>query len=596
MRRKLAAILTADVVDFSRRMSEDEVGTLAAVRGLIEREIQPAVAERNGTVFKTMGDGVLAIFDSAVEAVDCAAALRRRAFEAGLGLRQAVHMGDVIAEGGDYFGDGINVAKRLEGLGQPGEIVVSGDVFRAVRRKLALDFQARGPQRLKNIPDEVEVYVVPAGETVPSAATAAVTVAPRRAGPAAGVTDRASIIVLPFTNLSHDPEQEYFCDGLTQDITTDLSKFANLFVFAANSAFTYKGRAVRPSALAEELGVRYLLEGSVQRGGRKVRINAQLIEAESEQHLWADRVDSALEDILDAQDDMVRRIVSVLAVKMTASEMERANRKRSTDASAYDAFLRGAHTYAAQVDSTAESEAGLLEAIGWFERATEIDPGYARAWGWLAYCHMNRVIEGWAGPELLPRIEAWARRAVALSPNDYDTHWALGFVYSASGRPELGHAAFQQALMLNPNDANMLVEMAETMTALGRHEEAVAQIERAMQLNPHFPEWYRWALGWALHHARHYERSIQQLQLIMAPNNEVRLIMAANCARLAEAAKRGGDSSCHAELAAAALRWCDEFRRRRGDWTLGKERESTHFTRRADLEHWLEGLGLAGLA
>ncbi len=589
MRRKLAAILTADVVDFSRRMSEDEVGTLASVRQLIDGAIQPAVAARNGAIFKTMGDGILAIFDSPVEAVDCAAELRRCAAEASLGLRLAVHMGDVIAEGGDYFGDAVNVAKRLEGLGQPGEIVVSGDVFRAVRRKLPLEFQPRGPQRLKNIPDEVEVYVVLSGGGDPlGVAPSMAAPALRRAGPAAGITDRASIIVLPFINLSHDVEQEYFCDGLTQDITTDLSKFANLFVFAANSAFTYKGRAVRPSALAEELGVRYLLEGSVQRGGKKVRINAQLIEAESEQHLWADRVDSALDDILDAQDDLVRRLVSVLNVRVSAAELARVARKETADISAYEAFLRGQELYFAQLESSAENETGLLQAKAWLEKAIALDPDYGRAWCFLGYLQMNRVLDGWAGEETAREAEEFAKRGVSLRPDDHDTRWALAFIYSSTGRPEMGLAEYQSAVELNSNEANMLAEMAETLTALGRHDEAVAEVHRAMALNPHFPEWYRWMLGWALHHARRYAESNAELQRILKPNNEVRLIMAANHARLAN----GEAGAWHRGQAKSLL---VDFKKRRPDWSIERERSTISFRRSDDESHWLDGLRAIGL-
>lgn len=586
MQRKLAAILAADLAGFSRRMSEDEARTLAAVVNLMEGSLQPTVAAHGGRVFKTMGDGLLAIFDSAVAAVSCAEDLLRRtaAHDSRFALRTAVHMGDVLAAGEDVYGDGVNLVTRLEGLAAPGEILVSEDVFRAVRRKLPLAFEARGEQRLKNIPDPLEVY----------AARPLLAGAAARPPAEARSDNRASIIVLPFANLSQDRAQEYFCDGLTQDITTDLSKFANLFVFAANSAFSYKERVVRPSSLAEELGVRYLLKGSVQHGGGKVRLNAQLIEAQSENHLWAERLDTPLTDLLEAQEQLVRRIVSTLAVKVSASEMKRVMRKETRNVNAYDAFLHGMHTYLAQVERSAESEEGLLAAAAWFEQATRVDPRYARAWGWLAYTQMNRVLEGWAPTALAEEAERLAKKAVTLSPDDHDTHWALGFVYSASGRPQLGYAEYQKALQLNPNDADMLVEMAETLTALGRHDEAVTQIERAMQLNPHFPEWYRWALGWSLHHARDYARSNQQLELIIAPNNEVRLIMAANCARLAEAAERldGAEAAQHLE---SCLRHRHEFLRRRPDWTLEKERRTIFFVRAEDADHWLESVRRAGL-
>ena len=585
MRRKLAAILAADVVDFSRRMGQDEVGTMGKVKHLFNELLTPCVAARGGRVFKTMGDGALAIFDSAVEAVAAAHEVQQAVLlKKDLELRIAIHAGDVLIddEQNDTFGDGVNIAARLQAIGKPGEIIVSGEVCRAVRRKLPFRFESRGTPPLKNIADPIEVFVLleAIGDSPPPLNTSR-----------ASAETRASIIVLPFANLSRDPDQEYFCDGLTQDITTDLSKFSELFVFAANSAFTFKGRAVRPNQLHRELGVRYLLEGSVQKAGNKMRLNAQLIEAPSERHLWAERLDRGVDDLLEVQDELVRRIVSVLAIRVTASEMERVSRKETEDINAYDAFLRGAHAYLIQVDKSAESETGLEEAEAWFRRATEIDPKYARAWGWLGYSRMNRVLEGWAPAEAAAEAESFAKRAVHLSPDDHDTHWALGFIYSARGRPQLGFSEFEAARRLNPNDANMLAEMAETLTQLGRHEEAVAQVRQALALNPYAPEWYRWMLGWALHHARDYEGSIAELERILAPNNEVRLILAANHARLAEI----GDPDRKVRHKLEANRHCSEFLLRRPDWTVERERSTVHFEQLTDREHWVNGLRLAGV-
>jgi adenylate cyclase len=586
VRRRLAAILAADVVGFSRRMGQDDVATMAAVKQLFGEVLIPRVEARGGHVFKTMGDGALAIFDSAVEAVSAAhevqAAVRR--LSGGLELRIAIHAGDVLIDDGqkDFFGDGVNIAARLQPLAQPGEIVVSGEVQRAVRRKLPYRFESRGTPPLKNIAEPVEVFVLleAANDAKPS---------PRQAQPA---ETRASIIVLPFANLSRDPEQEYFCDGLTQDITTDLSRFSNLFVFAANSAFSFKGRAVRPSELNRELGVRYLLEGSVQKANNKIRLNAQLIEAPTERHLWAERLDRGMDDLLEVQDELVRHIVSVLAIRVTASEMERTGRKETGDINAYDAFLRGQHAYLAQVDKSAESEAGLIAARDWFRRATELDPGYARAWGWLGYTEMNRVLEGWTDSSVATLAEEFAKKAVSLDAADYDTHWALAFIYAKTDRPQLGLAEFERALALNPNDANMLAEMSGLLTAVGRHDEAVAQVRRAILFNPSFPEWYRWMLGWALHHARDYAGSCRALEQISTPNNEVRLILAAGHARLAASAGSEDERRHHA---AQAERHSREFRQRRPDWSRERERAKLHFVRDADAEHWLEGLKLAGI-
>lgn len=590
MRRRLAAILAADIVDYTRMMGENDLGTLADVKRIFGGLAEPSIKARGGRIFKTMGDGLLAIFDSAVEAVSAAHEIQQElAGEPALALRIGIHSGDVLLDGDDIFGDSVNIAARLQVLAKPREIVVSDDVCRAVRRKLPVRFESRGTPVLKNVAEPIEVFVLSTlAEPAPTpAATPAVSLPP-----AAAAGEQPSIIVLPFANLSRDPEQEFFCDGLTQDVTTDLSKFAELFVFAANSAFTFKGRAVRPNELARDLGVRYLLEGSVQRAGNKIRLNAQLIEAESERHLWAERIDRSVDDLLEAQDELVRRIVATLAVRVTASEMERVTRRETHDVNAYFAFLRGAHLYLAQIEQSHESEEGMLAARDWFRRAAEIDPGYARAWGWLGYTEMNRVLEGWAEPALATEAEAHAKRAVTLAPDDYDTHWALAFVYSKTDRLQLGLAEFERALELNPNDANMLAEMAGTLTAMGRHDEAVAQIRQAMALNPCFPDWYRWMLGWALHHAHDYVASCAELERILAPNNEVRLILAANHARLATAASEESKKQVHR---VQAERYASEFRKRRPDWDEQHELKKIRFMQNDDAMHWIDGLRLAGI-
>ncbi len=580
--RKLAAILAADVVEFSRRIQQDEVATVMDVKSLFAEVVAPKIEARRGHVFKTMGDGILAMFDSAVDAVWAAHDVQEATGEQGeLELRVAVHAGDVLIDDDDIFGDGVNIAVRLQEHGDPGEVVVSGDIYRAVHRKLPFRFESRGVPPLKNISEPIEVFAVvvnpPAAPALPSNTQE---------------SSRPSIIVLPFANLSSDPEQEYFCDGLTQDITTELSKFSQLFVFAAASAFTYKGRAVRPSQLYGALGVRYLLEGSVQKSGEKMRLNAQLIDAPSEHHLWAERLDRGMSNLLDLQDELVKHIVSVLSLRVSDIEMERVSRKETASIDAYDAFLRGAHAFLTQVDQSAESEASLEEAETWFRQAIDTDPNYARAWGWLGYVRMNRVLEGWVPRDAAGEAEAFAKRAVALRPDDYDTHWALGFVYSATGRPRLGLAEFEEARLRNPNDAGMLAEMAETLTQLGRHDEAVEQIRQAMTLNPYGPEWYHWMLGWVLHHAHDYNASIVELERIHAPSNRVRLIMAANHARLARAAVDEPDGRHHER---EAKRYLADFLDHRPDWTREKEQSKLHFERDSDLEHWLEGLSLAGL-
>jgi TolB-like protein len=388
-------------------------------------------------------------------------------------------------------------------------------------------------------------------------------------------------VVLPFENLSDDPGQEYFCDGLTQDITTELCKFPNFFVIAAKSAFSYKHQRKRAEEIGRELNVRYILEGAIQRAGDHIRVNAQLVDAETDHHLWARRFDKNLTDIFEIQEEVIELIVGALAPKLTAVERARAARRPTENINAYDAFLRGAHHLATHLDVIAESEDALLESRRWFQAAIELDPNYGRAWGWLAYAHVTSWTEGWTGPEILDLAKDYAEKAVTLEPEDYDTHWALAYVYQARGKLDMALSAYVSALELNHNDPDMLVEMAETLCCVGRHAEAVRQIERAMIMNPRFPEWYSWMFGWVLYHLREYKRSNEQLEKIIRPNNEVRLIIAANYAQLGES-----------EGAVEALK---RFQQKRPDWTVEKERQTLSYRHREDEEHWLAGVRKAGL-
>jgi TolB-like protein/class 3 adenylate cyclase/Tfp pilus assembly protein PilF len=575
--RKLTAILAADVVGYSRLMGEDEAGTLAALKAHREELIAPKVAEHHGRIVKLIGDGILIEFPSVVEAVQCAVevqeaiALRNAKIPEPrqIVFRMGVNLGDVMVEGDDIYGDGVNVAARLEELAASGGVTVSGTVHEHVVSKLNFRFEDLGVKTFKNIREPVHVYHL-AGAS--------------RAGPDKGgrpEDGNPAIVVLPFNNLSDDPGHEYFCDGLTQDITTELSKFPNFFVIAAKSAFSYKNLSKHAEEIGRELQVRYILEGSIQRTGNDIRVNAQLIDAETGHHLWARRFDKKLTGIFEIQEEVIELIVGALVPKMSAVERARAAGRPTENINAYDAFLRGAHHFSSHLDVIAESENALLESRRWFEKAIELDPGYARAWGWLAYSHVTSWTEGWAEPNVLDLAKDHAEKAVTLEPEDYDTHWALAYVYHARGELDLALGAYMTALELNRNDPDMLVEMAETMCCVGQHEDAVRRIERAMIINPRFPEWYRWMLGWSLYHQHNYKRSNEQLQMIIRPNNEVRLIMAANHAQLGES-----------KSAAAAL---SKFLRKRPDWTVNKERQTLSYRHSEDEEHWLAGVRLAGL-
>jgi len=360
-------------------MGKDEAGMLGRLKSLRKELVQPKIAEGRGRIVKLMGDGLLAEFPSVVEAVRCAVDIQQdmAGREAGLPderrirLRIGVNLGDIIVEGSDIYGDGVNVAARLEGLAEPGGICISGKVYEEVRNKLPTAFEDLGEQEVKNIAEPVRVYRWTDAAADPMSGTAG-------AEGALPLPDKPSIAVLPFTNMSGDPEQEYFSDGITEDLITDLSKISGLFVIARNSTFSYKGQQVKVRQVAEELGVRYVLEGSVRRAGSQVRINAQLIDATTGGHLWADRYDGTLEDIFGLQDRVTQQIVAALAVELTDEEEAQQGRHDTENASAHDAYLQGWAHYKLL---TPES---LAKAVPFFEEAIRLDPSYAKAHAALA--------------------------------------------------------------------------------------------------------------------------------------------------------------------------------------------------------------------
>ena len=371
--RRLAAILAVDVVGYSRLMERDEAGTLARLKSRRRDILQPVISKHHGRIVKLMGDGVLVEFGSAVNAVDCAVELQTAmdlanadvAGDRRIVLRAGINLGDVMVEGSDLYGDGVNIAARLESLSEPGGLCISGSVFEHVNGKLPHSFVSLGPQKLKNIDRPIQIYRL-AGKDGPGAVVSAVELP---------LPDKPSIVVLPFVNMSADAEQAYFVDGLTEDLITDLSKVPELFVIARNSSFAYKGRSIDTRQIARELGVKYVLEGSARRAADRVRINAQLIDAAAGGHIWADRFDRDLADIFAAQDEVVGKIVEALVGKLAAASLK--ERYRPTNLEAYDLCLRGRAEWAHS------PEAGV-EAIPLFERAIALDPNYADAYRWLA--------------------------------------------------------------------------------------------------------------------------------------------------------------------------------------------------------------------
>jgi TolB-like protein len=480
VQRRLAAILAADVAGYSRLMEQDEAGTLAALKARRREIVSPLVAHHRGRIIKVMGDGVLIEFASAVDAVSCGIDMQKRFAEANTGLperrivlRVGINLGDVIVEGSDLYGDGVNVAARLQALAEPGGIWISGKVHEEVRGKLSSEFEDMGEQTVKNIARPVGVF------RLRSDAEAAPT-----DRPALSLPDKPSIAVLPFENMSGDHEQEYFADGMVEEIITALSRMRWLFVIARNSSFTYKGQPVDVKRVGRELGVRYVLEGSVRKASNRVRITGQLIDTSTGVHLWADRFDGALEDVFDLQDQVTTSVVSAIAPKLEQAEIERAKRKPTESLDAYDYFLRGmpgVHLW------TKEANA---EALKHFYRAIELDPNFAPAYGMAARCYAQRRGSGWDTdrPWEIAETRRLAGRATELGRDDAVAlaTAGLGLTFVCNS-PEEGATLADRALALNPNLGIAWLFSGWAKMWLGEPETAIERVARAMRLSPHDP-------------------------------------------------------------------------------------------------------------
>ncbi len=497
--RRLAAILAADVVGYSRLMEADEGATLAALKARRRDVLDPLVAMHQGRIFKTTGDGVLVEFGSAVNAVQCAVDLQQGMVSANSSqpedrhiiLRIGVNLGDVTVESGDLYGDGVIIAARLEALAEPGGILVSGTAYDHVGTKVNAGFDDIGAQTLKNIAQPVRAYRV-------ASVLAAATTAPK------SVTDKPSIAVLPFTNMSGDPEQENFSDGISEDIITELSRFHGLFVIARNSSFTYKGKSVKVGTIGRELGVGYVLEGSVRRAGNRVRITAQLVDAGTGNHIWADRYDRELADIFAVQDDVTLSIVGALTVGLEDEALERARRKRPENLQAHEHWLRGKRS----IWTTGPKN---LESRRHFERAIAIDPGYSAAYSGLAITYQMEALDFPLPADFRSAYDKafeCAKRAIELDDADYQAHIALAWPYLYRREYDRARRHLEQALTLNPNDADTLANAAMLFAYLGEPNEGVKCGENALRLNPRHPDWYLGYLAQALFAARRYDEGL----------------------------------------------------------------------------------------
>jgi TolB-like protein/class 3 adenylate cyclase/lipoprotein NlpI len=559
MERRLAAVLAADMVGYSRLMAADEAGTLIRQNAHRKELIDPKIAEYGGRVVKSTGDGVLVEFPSVVDALSCAVTIQlampeREAAspeETRIAYRIGINLGDIIIEDDDIYGDGVNVAARLEALAEPGGIRVSRTVVDHVRGKVSSDFEDQGKQQVKNIPEPVHVFGVlmqpeaagnvaaetsrkvwwwrpAAGVAVAVLAIAAIglmvwqpwvpDVQPASApGVTAPAADRPSIAVLPFDNISGDPEQEYFADGMTEDLITDLSKISDLTVISRTSTSGYKGGKIDIRKVGEALNVRYVIEGSVRKAGEQVRINAQLIDATTGGHLWAERYDGDLNDIFGLQDQVLEQIVGSLALKLSGEERRRLADKGTDSIAAHDLYLRGLF------QESAFTRKGYQEARRFYDQALAIDPGYAMAYARIANILELSARNGWSNDVQADFAKALelSEKAVALDPQNPNLHWSLSRSISRLGTPEAlerSIKSMERAIELDADFADAYAYLAVLYAGDGRAGDGLRSVETAMRLNPRFPFWYLFMRGMAHFCLKDYRLAIADFEVAAERN------------------------------------------------------------------------------
>jgi adenylate cyclase len=491
--RRLAAILAADVVGYSKMMSADEAGTLATMRQIWSETFNPAVAERHGRIVKTMGDGALVEFHSAVDAVECAVAVQRSMDEQNLAperpvqFRIGINLGEIVIDGDDIFGDGVNIASRLEGQAPKRGILVSDAVHDQVTGKIGATFSYAGEISLKNIDRPVRAWRWDAGE---------------RAGlkqlrdiASTLPADKPSIAVLPFTVMSSDPEQEFFADGLVEDILTTLSKLSGLSVIARNSSFTYKGRAVDVRQVGHELGVRYVLEGSVRKSANRIRITTQLIEAATGAHVWADRFDRNFEDIFAVQDEIALTLATEMQVRFIEGEQARLRYTTTTNVQAWSLYIEGTNL---QREAPTSDGAANMPGLRCWERALALDPGSAVLNALLGNWHFADARHSWTGDDretALQKAEAYVARALAIDPDTPDAYRTISGVLLMRGRFEGAAAASRKSVKLGPSLSSVLAFAGFVLACCGHAAEGLRHVEKAVALNPNYPAWYLGVLG-----------------------------------------------------------------------------------------------------
>ena len=580
VQRRLAAVLAADVVGYSRLMEVDEAGTLARLKTVRLELIDPAITNCKGRIIKTTGDGILVEFQSVTEALRCAVdfqermARRNRDMSASRALlyRIGINLGDVIVEDDDIFGDGVNVAARLESIAEPGGICISGAVYDQVGDRLSVGYEDLGEQHVKNISRAIRVYKVLLNGQISERAK----VADGQASPPVSVR-KPSIAVLPFVNMSGDPEQEFFADGLTEDIITELSRFRQLLVISRNAVFVHKGKPIKAQQIAREFGVDYVVEGSVRKAADRVRVTVQLIDGDTETHIWAERYDRKLEDIFAIQDEVTSSIAATLFGRIEASRHDHVQRKATENMAAYEYVLTGKVLHHR---SNRESNA---EAILMLNRAIELDPKYAHAHAWKACVTGQAWLHGWCEDPAasLHVILDELQTALSLDDNDADVHRILAAVKLNFNEHDKASYHQNRALSLNPNSDLIVVQQGEVLTWLGRPKEGIEWVRRAMLLNPYHPERFWSHLGRAQYTARLYADAIESFSKLTAPDHTHHAFLAASSAQLGN------------RVAAAAH--AREVLQRQQDFTVGGFLQTLHYQQSSDTEHVREGLLKAGL-
>jgi adenylate cyclase len=589
--RRLTAIMAADVVGYSRLVEADEASTLTSLKDLRQDVVAPLLAEHYGRIVKLMGDGLIAEFGSVVSAVTCAAAIQARlgraqqqvAPERRIVLRIGINLGDVVVEGDDLLGDGVNVAARLEQTCPPGGVLISGAVYDQLPGKLDVGFTDVGELRLKNIARPVRTYrmeVEGASVTITAAAP---------------LTERPAVAVLPFDNMGGDPEQAYFSDGITEDIITELSRFRELMVIARNSSFSFRGKSMDVREIGRALGAGYVVEGSVRRAGRRVRVTAQLVDARSGAHLWAERYDRALEDVFAIQEEIAQSIVATVAQRVIQDSEVAARRRPPGDIRAYDLFLQGNRL----IDAFTPEEQARAQVL--LKQAIQIDPGFARAYTTLAWFHLNRSVDAAVG---VPRDQdegramalRLAEQALTLDPNDPRVHSTLGYMYLMWRDFDRAEQHMDLALGMNPNDSLIQMFWAWVQSCVGQPERALPAAEIALRLHPCHPNWYKYFLAHVQFQRGQYQEAADLLARLTqdTPARHPRYMAwrTSACAHLGRAEEARlcagtfveGVRNCWAgDPAAGAKEYVD--------WFV----DVTYLRRRREIERLREGLRLAGL-